>query len=142
MTKPKRPNLMAQVVVANAEAAIRFYTDAFGASETTRFEVDGVIMHAELTVRGCLFALSEAGHDRDPLDLGGSPVIITLEVGDVDAVAARAVSCGAALLIPVADQFYGYRQGRIRDPFGHLWILSTKQREMTVAEMHEALAKS
>jgi PhnB protein len=142
--KVARPNVMPQLVVAGADDAIRFYTKAFGAKETMRFApagAGGTILHAELDIAGCLVALSEEGFDPGPKRIGGSPVVLTLEVPDVDAVAARAVKLGAKLLIPVADQFYGYRQGRIADPFGHLWILSTKQRAMTVAEMEGAMAR-
>ena len=74
-----------------------------------------------------------------PKRLGGSPVVLTLEVPDVDAVAARALKLGARIVFPIADQFYGYRQGRIEDPFGHLWILSKRLRDMTVDEMHASL---
>ena len=58
-----------------------------------------------------------------PETLGGTTVRLMLHVPDPDAVAQRAVDAGAELLFPVEDQPYGMRQGRIRDPFGHHWLL-------------------
>lgn len=53
----------------------------------------------------------------------------TLE--DVDDVASRAVAAGAKVLIPVDDQFYGDRAGRVADSFGHLWIVATRKQDMS-----------
>ena len=43
-----------------------------------------------------------------------------LLVADPAAVCARAVAAGATQVVPVADE-YGWRLGRILDPFGHHW---------------------
>jgi PhnB protein len=48
-----------------------------------------------------------------------------LNVADVDQVWNRAVRAGCEVIYPLADQFYGDRAGRLRDPFGHQWMLST-----------------
>ena len=58
-----------------------------------------------------------------PETLNGTSVRVMLHVPDPDAVAQRAVEHGAELLFPVEDQPYGMRQGRIRDPFGHHWLI-------------------
>jgi PhnB protein len=58
-----------------------------------------------------------------PETLSGTSVRVMLHVADPDAVAQRAVELGAELLYPVEDQPYGMRQGRIRDPFGHHWLI-------------------
>jgi uncharacterized glyoxalase superfamily protein PhnB len=57
-----------------------------------------------------------------------------------DAIAwyARVFKAGAEQVYPLADQFYGDRAGRVRDPFGHHWIIATRIREVTEAEMVEA----
>jgi PhnB protein len=68
-----------------------------------------------------------------------SPVRIALYVEDVDAVAERAVAHGASLLIPIADQFYGDRAGRLADPFGHIWILATHQEDVSQDEMQKRM---
>ena len=58
-----------------------------------------------------------------PETLGGTSVRISLVVADPDAVAQRAIDAGAELIFPVEDQPYGWRQGRVRDPFGHHWLV-------------------
>jgi PhnB protein len=56
-----------------------------------------------------------------PETAGATTVRISLHVDDADAVAARAIAAGAREMLPVADQPYGLRQGRVVDPFGHHW---------------------
>jgi PhnB protein len=70
-----------------------------------------------------------------PTTLGDTAVRFSLEVDDTDAVASRAVEAGAELVIPVEDQFYGYRSGRLVDPFGHIRILSQKLEDLSEEEM-------
>jgi PhnB protein len=53
-------------------------------------------------------------------------VIFTLNVEEADAVWTQALAAGAKVIFPLKDQFYGFRQGRLEDPFGHLWIISTQ----------------
>jgi PhnB protein len=132
-----------QLRVRNAAAAIDFYTRAFGAREVMRFEAGGRIPHAELEIGSSLIYLGEEAIDYgfpSPEHLGGSPVAISLRVDDVDAMVAQAVRAGARVVSPVADQFYGDRSGRVVDPFGHLWTITTRIEELSVAEMHRRLA--
>lgn len=113
----------------NCSAAIDFYKAAFGAEELMRLPgPDGRLLHAAVRVNGCMVMLNDeypemGGHS--PLSLGGSPVTLHLMVDDVDRVAAQAVSAGAELVVPVADQFWGDRYGVVKDPFGHLWSMAT-----------------
>jgi PhnB protein len=72
---------------------------------------------------------------RDPEQIGGSPVIIHLYVKDVHVVAKRAVSAGAKLLRPVADQFYGDRNCELEDPFGHRWCVASHVEDVTRAQV-------
>jgi PhnB protein len=58
----------------------------------------------------------------------------------VDAVAERAVAAGGKMVIPVSDQFYGDRSGRLQDPFGHLWMISTHKEDVAPAEMQKRMA--
>ena len=74
-----------------------------------------------------------------PPTLGGTTVRLHLYVDDVDAVFARAIALGAKERIPVADQFYGDRSGRLEDPFGHLWIIATRKEEVPHEEMQRRL---
>jgi PhnB protein len=72
---------------------------------------------------------------RGPQAFGGSPVGIHLYVADVDALFAQALAAGATTLQPVQDKFYGDRSGTLRDPFGHLWTLSTHKEDVSLEEM-------
>ena len=71
----------------------------------------------------------------EPLSLGGTPVRLALEVEDADATVEASERAGAKVLIPVDNQFYGYRAGRIEDPFGHVWIVSQLIESLSQEEM-------
>jgi PhnB protein len=117
-----------RLVVSDATRASQFYAEVFGAREIERYATaEGRVVHAGLAIGSSVVALTEEApewNSRSPASLGGSPVIFTVELEDPDAVCARAVARGATVVFPIADQFYGRREGRIQDPFGHLWILS------------------
>jgi PhnB protein len=136
------------LVVSDAARAIQFYKTAFGAKERMRMAgPGGKIAHAEMTIGDSVIMLADEfpeWGDMGPKADGNSPVRIALYVEDVDEVAKRAVAAGAKLLIPVADQFYGDRSGRLADPFEHLWIIATHKEDVSPGEMQkrmEALAK-
>ena len=137
--------LVPYLICGDASRAIEFYTRVLGARETMRLaEPSGKIGHAELEVAGSLFMLADEYPDHGalgPKSIGGSPVKLHLDVGDVDAVVARALSAGATLLRPVQDEFYGDRSGQIEDPFGHVWMLSTKMEQLSAAEIERRFAE-
>lgn len=130
MTDPKeRRCLTPYLSVRDAQAAMEFYAQAFGAERVGMMLTlpDDRIAHAELRVGDATLFLSDENEEwgnLSPLSLGDTPVRLALQVKDVDAVFERAVATGCEVLIPLADQFYGERSGRLRDPFGHVWILS------------------
>ena len=70
-----------------------------------------------------------------PAALGGTSVSIHLYVEDVDAFIERLVAAGCKLTMPVKDQFYGDRSGKVLDPYGHDWYLATHKEDMTIEEM-------
>jgi PhnB protein len=131
------------LVVSNAAEALRFYTEAFGAEELFRLTMpDGAIAHAQMLIGGALVMLADENPDHGnlaPTTLGGSTVLMQLTVPDVDEVVARAKAAGAGEVIPVGDQFYGERSGRIRDPFGHVWIVSTVTEPLSPDEMQRRM---
>ncbi|HEY6420673.1 MAG TPA: VOC family protein [Candidatus Binataceae bacterium] len=116
------------LVVREAPRAIEFYKNAFGATELMR-EADpsGHIVHAEIRIGDTRIAIADETPDYNlsPQALGGSSTIIGLYVEDVDAFASRAIAAGAKVVFPISDWFYGDRGGRLADPFGHLWSVST-----------------
>lgn len=126
--------------VKNTSAAIEWYVRVFGGNETRARLVtpDGVCMNAEIEVAGCLVMLADempSVGSSSPAALGGTSVVLNLHVEDVDAVFQRAVDGGAEIVFPLADQFYGDRAGRVKDPFGHHWIIATRQRDVSDDEM-------
>jgi PhnB protein len=110
--------------VREGSRAIEFYQAAFGAETLMRVDdPDGNVV-AKLSVAGAEFWLADESAEHgnfSPSSLGGSTVRMVLTVDDPDALQARAVAAGATEVWPVADQSYGWRVGRIADPFGHHW---------------------
>ncbi|HEX3251487.1 MAG TPA: VOC family protein [Pyrinomonadaceae bacterium] len=133
------------ICVANANAAIDFYREAFGAKELWRLtEPSGKIGYAELQIGNTNFTLSDEYPDFgtvSPNTIGGSSVKIHLDVTDVDTFAARAIEAGAVLVRPISDQFHGNRLGQLADPFGYTWVVSTHLRDVPVDEMQRELDK-
>jgi PhnB protein len=105
---------------------VAFYERALGAVEGKRHTDDGGrIVHTELTIGSSLIHLKEEdGGDPAPTTLGGTAVIMHLGVTDADAAAKALVDAGATVVFPVADHGYGMKDGRLADPYGHLWIVS------------------
>jgi PhnB protein len=119
-----------RIFVRGAAAAIEFYKLAFSATELGRSaDPNGKIINAEIRIGDSIISLAEEspewGNDS-PQSLGGATTIITLNVEDADAAWDQAISVGAKAIFPIKDQVYGYRQGRLGDPFGHLWIISAQ----------------
>lgn len=133
-------DLFAYLHVADGEAAIRFYADAFGASELFRLVEPGTgrLGHAELKLGPATLMLSEPFpeigiHAPDPD--GPSVMVLHLHVDDADAVIAAAMAAGARLVRPAEDQFYGERAGTVRDPFGYDWMIGHAIEDVSPAEM-------
>jgi PhnB protein len=133
------------IIVNGASRAIDFYKAAFSATELVRLaDLSGKVMHAEIRIGNATLMLAdefpEMGY-RSPESLGGSPVLLLLYVEDVDAIFAKAVAGGATETMAVADQFDGDRRGTLTDPFGHVWLLATKEEEVSSEELRSRFAK-
>ena len=115
-----------RLVVADAARAIEFYVGALGAVETVRHTDDsGKVVHSELKLGTLMFAVKDEDKgDPGPATLGGSPVILALDVTDADAIGEAMLTAGATVIYPIRDWDYGARAGRFADPFGHLWMIS------------------
>ena len=127
------------LVVRGAGDAIAFYKKAFGAKERLRMPgPDGRIMHAEIAIGdSCVMVGDEMPQvgALAPPSVGGTPVTIQLYVAHVDRVFAQAIAAGATVEMPVADQFWGDRYGRLVDPFGHKWAVATHIEDVSAKEM-------
>lgn len=127
--------------IKNATEAVEFYKKAFGAVEIGRISMpDNSIGHAELKIGDSRIMLAETAEqwgNKDPHQLGGSPVCLCLYVDNVDELFKRALDAGATVTdgMEVKDQFYGDRTGSLTDPFGHKWTIMTHQEDVSFAEM-------
>src|SRR5688572_11877728 len=114
------PVVMPMLVCRDAAAAINFCMAALGAVELGRRPgPDGAVAHAALTIGGAMIMIESEWPtlaSRAPQPDGSSPVVIYVYVEDVDQVMDRAVAAGAKVLLPVKNQFWGDRTGRIMDP--------------------------
>ncbi|MGA7744394.1 MAG: VOC family protein [Polyangia bacterium] len=129
------------LIVRDATRALDFYVRAFNAKELVRYlnNLNGTISHADLSVGDSVFSITEEARDWNsdaPTSLGGSPVVLQLAVGDVDAAVGTMCNAGASIVFPV-QQFCGDRMARLRDPFGHLWVLSQRIEELSTEEKQQ-----
>ena len=110
--------------VRHGKRAIDFYRDAFGAEELYRVESEdgGVVARLSLGSNEFWIADESPQHANfSPESLGGGSARMLVTVTNPDAFFERAVAKGARVVCPIADQPYGWRVGRVRDPFGHDW---------------------
>jgi PhnB protein len=131
-----------RLVVRDAAAAIGFYRAAFGAVEIgERFTGPaGEVIHAEIRIGDSVVMITEEPEDgapaKSPQSLGKIvTAIMATYWEDVDAAWERAVAAGAEVVYPLADQFYGERGGRLRDPFGQQWMLSQRIERLSRQEI-------
>ena len=116
------------LIVRGGAAAIEFYREVFGAEEILRIaDPDGRrIGHAELRLGPIIIMLADEYPELgilSPAAFGGTGTTLHLHVDDADALAARALGAGATMVREPADYEHGERQCRVRDPFGHEWLL-------------------
>lgn len=122
-----KPTFIPVLSVGNGITDIEFYKNAFNAETLWRLNnSDGSVHVAALSINGTEFRLheqSQDGHNASPAKAGCTTVTVGLAVDDVHAVVADAVNAGAVVVSAVTDYDYGYRQGEIKDPFGHHWLV-------------------
>jgi PhnB protein len=109
--------------VRKGAKAVEFYKAAFAANEAFRLDDPGGAVVARLSVEGAEFWVADESPQHlnfSPESLGGSTVRMVMVVEDPDAAFARAVAAGAQVVRAVENE-YGWRLGRIVDPFGHHW---------------------
>jgi uncharacterized glyoxalase superfamily protein PhnB len=129
MTDHLRPNIFPAVRYADARAAIDFLTRAFGATEKSVHQRDGVIHHAELALGAGLIMVGQYSENGwlggDPPRPLSSTVSIYVTVEDPDAHHAVARGAGATVVRELEDMDYGSREYSVRDPEGNLWSFGT-----------------
>jgi uncharacterized glyoxalase superfamily protein PhnB len=128
---PEGYHTLTPFLTGDAVRAIEFYKQAFGAEERGVAKgPDGKVMHAELKIGDSIIMLSDEYPEfgaLSPLSSGGA--------GAFD----RALKAGAQVEMPVTDQFWGDRYGKLKDPFGHNWSIATHTKDMSSDEMKRAM---
>lgn len=111
-----------KLVVPDAAAALDFYRDVLGGRERARYTHGSSVVFAELEVFGTVLTLKDAD-DHDPVTHPGPLLDVVHE--DPDTIVAAIADHGGEVVFAVADQPYGARGGRARDPFGVQWLVQT-----------------
>jgi len=128
----------AYLTVDGGLAALEFYKHAFGARELMRrVTPDGKLIHGQVRLGDTVVLLSDRFPDSTtaaPSAIGTTTVSLHIYTKNVDALWDRAVAAGAKVAMPLENQFWGERYGRLVDPFGHHWTLAMRVK-MSRAEM-------
>ena len=126
-----------RLVCTSPAAEVEFCRRALGAVPLNeRPGPDGTVAHALLQIGPAMIMIEAEWPtlpSRAPAKDGSSPVVIFVYVPEVDATVALAAECGASVVVPAQDQFWGDRTAWIMDPAGHVWTMATRI-ERTTAE--------
>lgn len=142
MANPVRPipegyhTITPSLTCKNAAKAIEFYKRAFGAKELHRLDgPGGTVGHSELQIGDSKFMVNDEfpGMSTAPKDLGGHYLVLYVE--DCDHVFNNAVAAGAKIDMPLSNQFWGDRFGKLTDPFGYKWGVATHVENVSPQEM-------
>lgn len=130
--------ITASLTCKNASKAIDFYKKVFGAKELARMAgPDGKVMHADLQIGDSHIFLNDEipGMATAPTPGSGNPIYLVLYTENVDKVYDLAVAEGCQVSMPLQDQFWGDRYGKVVDPFGHEWGLAQHVEDVPQEEM-------
>src|SRR6266446_837269 len=124
VAQPPVVSVAPMLSVRNGARAVEFYKSAFGAIEVYRVEDPGGSVVSRLSVDGAEFWLSDESPEHgnfSPESLGGATTRMILTVPDPDSMFAKALAAGAREVVALQELPYGWRLGRVVDPFGHHW---------------------
>ena len=133
------------IVVRGADRAAAFYQDAFSAEELTRIQVpDGRLMSVQLRLGEGMVHLADEFPEMGvlaPPSVGGTPVVLALDVIDAAASFTQALAAGARIRQPLAEAFWGDIHGQLEDPYGHRWNISQHLHDAPHSEVVAAAAE-
>ncbi|MGH2382907.1 MAG: VOC family protein [Candidatus Limnocylindria bacterium] len=117
------------LIVDGAADAIEWYRDVFEATEVTRWKgAAGRVAHAELRIGDTSIFIGDEHPNMEeifaPPRIGGTPVYLDIETGDVAVLFDRAVAAGATEIRAPTDPQMPVRSAKVRDPFGHIWLIT------------------
>jgi PhnB protein len=137
--------LTAHIVVQGADEAAAFYQAAFGAEEISRIPTpDGRLMSVQLRIADSVLHIADEFPEMGvlaPPSIGGTAVVLSLEVSDAETAFAQAIEAGATVRQPVQEMFWGDLHGQLDDPFGHRWNISQHLRDIPHEEVVAAAAR-
>jgi PhnB protein len=129
----------------DASFAMAFYENAFGAKEVYRLtEPGGKVGHAEMKIGDSRVMLSDEYPEMAVLSaktLAGSPIRLNLMVKNAEAFMAKAVAAGATIVRSMQEEFYGYRNGVVMDPFGYTWAIMSQVKLISPKKMQDQWSK-
>jgi PhnB protein len=142
MSKRSVPNgfhtITPNIIVDDAEKAVTFLKEAFGVTENYRLTLaNGKITHCELKLGDSVLNIGES--------MEGWPahgLVAQIYVEDSDALFKRAIDAGATEMMPMTDQFFGSREGRVADPFGNVCTIATLKEEVTPQEIQRRMKEA
>ena len=124
------------IIVDDAVGAIEFLKRAFGATERYRLTMsNGKIAHCELSLGTSVVNLGESAEGWPAHGL-----VAQIYVENSDALFEQAVAAGASVIMPMTDMFFGSREGRVADPFGNVWTISTVKDPVSPQEMQRRMS--
>ena len=137
-------SLEPRLIIDDVDAALEFYSNVFCAARLERFvDQSGRVVHAAMKIGNSVFTMAQQAVDwglAAPDNSSGSSVLLHLTVPDPDKTAVAMVNLGGEVIIEIEDRPYGKREGRVRDPFGHAWILSKTIEELTDDQIRKRLS--
>jgi len=136
-------SVVPRLVVSDPDSAAEFYRVALGAEVLARFTMpDGTVTNTDLAIGAAPLSLTSEVEEwglLGPLTIGGSPVLLKLTMADARQIRDRMVDAGAEEVVAVEDRPYGRCEGRVHDPFGHLWIVSHVTENLTDDEIRRRI---
>ncbi len=126
------------ITCKGAAKAIEFYKEVFHAKEISRMTMpNNMIGHADLMIGNSHLMLNDEfpGMASAPAPNSLSAVNLFMYTDNVDDLFNRAVKAGCKVEMPLSNQFWGDRYGKLRDPFGHQWGLAQHVEDVAPEEM-------
>ena len=125
------------LVVEGAEGLMKFLQDTFGATirggDVMRTP-DGRIGHAEVEIGDSIVMLADVPPDGEAMR-----TMLNIYVEDCDATYQKALAAGAESVREPEDQFYGDRNGGVRDKWGNQYYISTHIEDVSPEEMERRM---
>ncbi|MFD7814119.1 VOC family protein [Streptomyces sp. NPDC059785] len=123
------------VVTDDTGAFLDFVSEAFEGEELARIRTeDGMIGHGEIRVGDTVVLAFDRRTDWPVM-----PSLLRVFVTNADDAFARAVAAGGQVVTPLANDAFGGRGGRVKDPFGNIWWVTGRVEDVAEDEMWKRL---